>query len=76
MKGTVYSLERSTPGAVAGRGAVYGWSRRLEDAVAALDRGRRRGVTWGEIVERKSVPRGLRVNAWLAPFEDRKAGFR
>jgi hypothetical protein len=58
------------------RGATYGCSRKLEEAVAALERGRKRGVTFGEIVERKSVPRGTRMNQWLPPFDDRKAGFR
>ena len=75
MKGIVYCLERPTPGSAA-RGAAYGCSKRFEDALAALERGRRRGVTWGEIVERKSAPRGFRMNVWLAPFEDHKAGFR
>lgn len=58
------------------RGTTYGCTRRLEDAVAALGRGRARGVGWGEIVTRKSAPRGMRTNQWLPPFDDRKAGFR
>lgn len=56
--------------------ATYGCSSRLEDAVAALERGRRRGIAWGEVVEHARAPRGLRVNMWLPPFDDRKAGFR
>lgn len=56
--------------------SIYGCSRSLENAVAALDRGRKRGVTWASVVPRKSAPRGVRVNEWLSPFEDRKAGFR
>lgn len=71
MKGIVYCLEGPKRG-----GSTYGCSRRIEDALAALERGRRRGVTWGEIVERPRAPRGVRMNAWLTPFDDRKAGFR
>jgi hypothetical protein len=74
VKQFVYCLEKSTRNA--SRGATYGCSRRMEDAVAALDRGRSRGVTWGEIVARKSAPRGMRMNEWLTPFDERKAGFR
>lgn len=59
-----------------GRGATYGCSRTLEGAIAALDRGRKRGVIWGEVIERKNPPRGMRMNAWLPPFDERKAGFR
>jgi hypothetical protein len=58
------------------RGTTYGCSRQLEDAITALDRARKRGVTWGEIVERKTPPRGMHVNEWLPPFDERKAGFR
>jgi hypothetical protein len=70
----VYCLEMPTRGAA--RGATYGCSRKLEEAIAALARGRARGVAWGEIVERASAPRGMRMNEWLPPFDDRKAGFR
>lgn len=56
--------------------SIYGCSRNYEDAVAALDRGRRRGVTWGAVVPVKRAPRGMRMNEWLNPFDDRKAGFR
>jgi hypothetical protein len=76
MKGTVYCLEVPTLGAGAVRGATYGCSQRIEDAIAALDRGRKRGVSWGEIKVRKSAPRGMRMNEWLPPFDARKAGFR
>jgi len=74
MKGEVFCLEMPTR--YAARGSTYGCSRRIEDAIAALERGRRRGVTWGEIVLRKTAPRGTRMNEWLPPFDDRKAGFR
>jgi hypothetical protein len=75
MKGVVYCIEvlSKTGGS---RGSTYGCARRLEDAIAALDRGRKRGVAWGQIVERKSAPHGMHMNVWLTPFDDRKAGFR
>ncbi len=76
MKGVVYCLEMPTASSRSGRGATYGCSPRIEDALLALDRGRRRGVTWGEVVERKSAPHGMRMNEWLSPFDERKAGFR
>jgi hypothetical protein len=62
----IYCLEGPKRG-----GSMYGCTRSYEDAVAALDRGRRRGVSWGEIVERplKRPPRGLRMNEWLPPFD-------
>jgi len=68
-KSVVYCLELPTPGA--SRGVTYGCSRKLEDAVSALDRGRQRGVKWGEIVERKQPPRGVKVGEWLPPFDKR-----
>lgn len=71
MKGVVYCLEGPKRG-----GSTYGCARQIEDALAALERGRRRGVTWGEVVERSRAPRGVRMNEWLPPFDDRKAGFR
>ncbi len=74
MARTVFCLEMPTRGVA--RGATYGCSRRIEDALAALERGRRRGVTWGEVIARKSAPRGTRMNEWLPPFDERKAGFR
>ncbi len=61
---------------IAYRGGIYGWSRKLADAVAALDRGRQRGVTWGVISTLTNPPRGFRSNDWMTPFDDRKAGFR
>jgi len=54
-------------------GSSYGCSRKLEDAIAAVERGRRRGVSWGKVVERKSVPRGLRADEWLPPFDGPKS---
>lgn len=82
MKGVVWCIEvlpeTARMGGALGsnRGATYGCSPRIEDAIAALDRGRKRGVTWGDVVSRESAPRGMRMNVWLAPFDDRKAGFR
>lgn len=74
MKGVVFCTE--TPIRGQNVGATYGCLRRIEDALAALERGRRRGVTWGVLTTRKRAPRGMRMNEWLPPFDDRKAGFR
>ena len=73
MKG-VYCIEKATRGSL--RGVTYGCTRRLEDAIAALERGRRRGVTWGDVIVRKSAPRVMRMDTWLTPFDERRAGFR
>jgi hypothetical protein len=54
----------------------YGYSTRAEDAYAALDRARARGIKWAEVWTRKLPVRALRANQWLDPFDDRKAGFR
>jgi len=54
----------------------YGYSTSVEEAHAALERGRRRGVTWAGIWTRTSPVRGMRAGEWLTPFDDRKAGFR
>lgn len=67
----VFCIEVPTRGS--DRGATYGCSSKIEDAVAALERGRRRGVKWGEIVERKSAPRGMRTGSWLSPFDGASA---
>lgn len=58
------------------RGATYGGTKSYADAVAALERGRARGASWGKIVERRSLPKGMSSNLWLPPFDERKAGFR
>jgi hypothetical protein len=54
------------------RGATYGCSRKLEEAIVALERGRRRHITWGKIVERSSAPRGMHLGEWLPPFDAAK----
>ena len=55
-------------------GATYGCSRSQEEAVAALERGRKRGVHTAKIVTRSSRP-NKQPPGWLAPFDERRAGF-
>lgn len=64
------------PGTEGTSAVPYGYSTKAEDAYAALDRARARGVKWAEVWPRATPVRALRANQWLAPFDDRKAGFR